>query len=121
MSERRSKRAKASTVSKANDSDVARMREMRISKLESDANDDAVVDDADDDDDFDVSHCRRCLQRRELHARPARQPNCVLIVLGFGSRRDLTTRRSAPIRRARRPKPRVSGGAPGRRGTRAQT
>ena len=60
MAERRSKRSKtvSSNIGKANDSDVARMRELRISKLESDAADDAMVDD-DDDDDFEV----RCAEK----------------------------------------------------------
>jgi len=73
--QRRSKRkaAVSSNISRASDADKERMREKRISKLESDATDYVDVDGDDDDEDFDV-RAPSLPARARPRARPARPP-----------------------------------------------
>ena len=53
---RRSKRKSTVNIARASEADKQRIRDKRISKLESDAPDDVAVE-GDDDDDFDVRPC----------------------------------------------------------------
>ena len=74
--QRRSKRkaAVSSNISRASDADKERMREKRISKLESDATDYVDVDGDDDDEDFDVRAPSNRPARPRSAARPVRPP-----------------------------------------------